>query len=127
MTQHDSDEVRSEQPAITEVHVSVPDSEVAQRIAQALVARQDAACVQVLGPMATVYAWKGEVHQAKEWLLVVKTTQDAFERVCELVRREHPYEVPEIVALPVVDVFEGYAAWVRRNSDGIDDEELLDT
>ncbi len=115
-----------EQPALVEAHVSVPDADSAQRIASDLVARQLAACVQVLGPMASVYSWKGEVHQAQEWLLLVKTTADAFPRVAEVVAQQHRYDVPEVVAVPVTHALAEYATWVRNNSDGIDDAELLD-
>ena len=77
---------RPEHPGLVEVHITVPDSESGQRIASDLVARQLAACVQILGPMASVYTWKGEVHQNQEWLLLAKTTEDAFPRVVEVVR-----------------------------------------
>lgn len=113
-----------DEPALVEVHVSVPDADSAQRIASDLVARQLAACVQVLGPMASVYTWKGEVHQAQEWLLLVKTTAEAFPRVTEVVVQQHRYDVPEVVAVPITHALSEYASWVRKNSDGIDDAEL---
>lgn len=113
-----------EQPALVEVHVSVPDAESGRRIAEDLVARQLAACVQVLGPMASIYTWKGEVHRAQEWLLLAKSTEDAFEEVVRAVRSHHRYDVPEVVAVPVTHALGDYAEWVRRHSDGIDDEEL---
>lgn len=116
----------AEGPALVEVRVSVPDSETARRVAEALVVRQDAACVHILGPMASVYTWKNEVHQAQEWLLLVKTTADAFGRIAELVRREHRYDVPEIIAVPIAHATADYTAWVRKHSDGIDDQEMLD-
>lgn len=115
-----------EHPALVEVHVSVPDGESGRRIASDLVARQLAACVQVLGPMASVYTWKGEVHQNQEWLLLVKTTEAAFARVVEVVRAHHRYDIPEVIAIPITHALGDYADWVRRHSDGIDDDELLD-
>lgn len=113
-----------DQPALVEAHVSVPDAESAQRIASDLVARQLAACVQVLGPMASVYTWKGEVHQAQEWLLLVKTTAESFSRVAEVVTHQHRYDVPEVIAVPITHALSEYATWVRKGSDGIDDDEL---
>lgn len=112
-------------PALVEVHVTVPDPDSAHRIASDLVARQLAACVQILGPMASLYTWKGDVHQSQEWLLLAKTTVDAFERVAQVVRSHHRYDVPEIIAVPVTHAEADYAEWVRKNSDGIDDVELL--
>ena len=60
------DATAQELPALVEAHVSVPDTDTAQRIASDLVARQLAACVQVLGPMTSVYTWEGEVHRSEE-------------------------------------------------------------
>lgn len=111
-------------PALVEAHISMPDTESAQRVADDLVARQLAACVQVLGPIASVYTWQGEVHRAQEWLLLVKTTAEAFPRVAEAVRHQHRYDVPEIVAVPISHALSDYGQWVRSHSDGIDDHEL---
>lgn len=113
-----------EEPGLVEAHVTTPDADSAQRIASDLVARQLAACVQVLGPIASVYTWKGEVHQAQEWLLLVKTTAEAFPRVTEVVVQQHRYDVPEVVAVPITHALAQYATWVRNNSAGIDDGEL---
>lgn len=113
-------------PALVEVHVTVPDPESAHRIASDLVARQLAACVQILGPMTSLYTWKGEVHQSQEWLLLAKSTADAFASLAEVVRTHHRYDVPEIIAVPVTHAESDYADWVRKNSDGIDDAELLE-
>lgn len=110
--------------ALVEVHVSAPDQESAKRIASDLVARQLAACVQVLGPMASVYTWQGEVHQSQEWLLLAKSTDQAFSELARVVRTHHRYDVPEIIAVPISRAGEDYAAWVRKHSDGIDDREL---
>lgn len=113
-----------EYPGLVEVHISVPDAEAGRRIAADLVARQLAACVQILGPMVSVYTWKGEVHESQEWLLLVKSTDEAFEQVIQRVRTQHRYDVPEVVAVPITHALESYAAWVRQHSDGRDDQEL---
>ncbi|MFK5635245.1 MULTISPECIES: divalent-cation tolerance protein CutA [unclassified Ornithinimicrobium] len=113
-------------PALVEVHVSVPDAESAERIATDLVARQLAACVHVLGPIASLYSWKGDVHRSQEWLLIVKSTAEAFPQVATAVRQQHRYDVPEIIAVPVTHALTEYAVWVRDRSDGIDDEELTE-
>lgn len=114
----------TEDPALVEVHLSAPDADAAKRIAGDLVARQLAACVQILGPMASVYSWKGEVHQSQEWLLLVKSTETAFPRLVEVVTQLHAYDVPEVVAVPIRHALADYADWVRQHSDGIDDHEL---
>ena len=120
-----SEDSAQELPQLVEVHVSTPDPESAQRIASDLVARQLAVCVQVLGPMASVYSWKGEVQRSQEYLLLAKTTAAAFPRVAEVVRHQHPYDIPEVIAVPISHALADYGRWVRKHSDGIDDEELL--
>lgn len=112
-------------PPLVEARISAPDPDAAKRIAEDLVARQLAACVQILGPMASFYTWRGEVHRNEEWLLLVKTTEQAFPRVVEVVREIHRYDVPEIVALPVMLAPDGYASWVRENSLGLTDRDSI--
>lgn len=101
---------------LVEAHVTVPDTESAERIARELVERGQAACVQCLGPIASVYRWQGETHRAQEWLLLVKTTDEAFPDVCRTVQELHRYDVPEIIAVPVSHSLEPYAGWVRDNT-----------
>lgn len=77
-----------------------------------------AACVHLLGPMTSIYTWKGDVHQTQEWLLLVKTTASAFDEVAEVVVELHRYDVPEIQAVPISHALESYGAWVVDNSSG---------
>lgn len=98
---------------LLEVRVSVPDEETGLRLARAAVAARAAACVQCLGPMTSVFTWDGEVQAEQEWLLLAKTTTDALPRLRELVLREHPYDVPELLAVPVAQALDVYAEWVR--------------
>ena len=93
--------------------MSATDAETAHAMAKDIVGANLAACVQCLGPMASVYSWKGEVHQATEWLLLIKTTADLFQGVSELVTERHRYDVPEIMAVPVSHALSSYSAWVR--------------
>lgn len=83
-----------------EARVSVPNVESTQRIAQDLLGRELVTRVQVLGPAASFYAWEGRVRRTHEWLLVATTTEQDFPRVAAAVVKLHPYEVPEIVAVP---------------------------
>lgn len=103
---------------LLEVRVSVPDAAAAQHLAKELVGRHLAACVQILGPMTSIYTWKADVHQAQEWLLLVKTTASAFDEVAAVVVELHRYEVPEILAVPITHTLESYGAWVVDNSTG---------
>jgi periplasmic divalent cation tolerance protein len=84
----------------------------AQRIAQELIERRLAACVQVLGPITSTYRWKGQIETSEEWLCVIKSRQSLYPQIEEALRGLHPYEVPEIVAVPIVAGHRPYLAWV---------------
>ncbi len=99
--------------ALVEVRVSVPDEDTGLALAQALVEAGAAACVQCLGPVTSVYRWEGVVQVEREWLLLAKTTEAALPSVQEVVVAGHPYDVPEILAVPVIQALEPYAEWVR--------------
>jgi periplasmic divalent cation tolerance protein len=99
---------------IVEVRVTAPDAAVAQAIASGLVERRLAACAQVLGPITSTYWWEGAVETAQEHLVLAKTTADRFEGIREHVRSEHPYDNPEILAVPVTAAAGTYAAWLRE-------------
>jgi periplasmic divalent cation tolerance protein len=85
--------------------------EEARRLARALVEAQLAACVNIVPGMRSVYRWKGAVEEANEFLLVIKTSRELFDEVRLTLERLHSYEVPEAIALPIVDGAEGYLEW----------------
>ena len=103
--------------AFVEVHVTTPDGATATRLAHLLVDEGLAACVQVLPGVTSVYRWEGAVETADEHLLLVKTTAAAFDAIRARIGSEHPYETPEVLAVPVVAVAPGYAAWVSAAVD----------
>jgi periplasmic divalent cation tolerance protein len=86
--------------------------EEAARLAELLVAARQAACVQILPEMASIYWWKGSVHRSPEHLLIAKTTQDKFAELASAVRALHSYEMPEIIALPVTAASAPYLEWL---------------
>lgn len=88
--------------------------ENAEKIADALVRNRLAACVQIIGPTASVYWWKGEVEETEEWLCTVKTRKDLFNAVESLVRRYHTYGTPEILAVPIIEGNESYISWLNK-------------
>ncbi len=94
------------------VHCSCPDAETAERIARALVEERLAACVQSLGDVRSTYRWDGEVRTEGEVLLLAKTTRAQLEALKARVNALHPYEVPELLALEVVDGLAPYLAWI---------------
>jgi periplasmic divalent cation tolerance protein len=91
--------------------------EEAQKIAHALVDRRLAACVNIVGSIESVYRWKDAVESAQEWLLIIKTTSEAFERVRQAIRELHSYELPECVQIPIEAGSEEYLRWIAENVD----------
>jgi len=93
--------------------------EEAERIARELVETRLAACVQILGPITSIYRWQGKIETAEEWQCWAKSRKELFTRVEEAIRRNHPYEVPEILAIPVVDGSARYLAWLDAETSGL--------
>ncbi len=87
----------------------------AQKIAGALVERKLAACVNVVGPIASVYRWKGAVESAEEFLCIVKTTAAAAGKVQAAIQELHSYELPECVVIPIETGSIAYLDWVAEN------------
>jgi periplasmic divalent cation tolerance protein len=94
------------------VLTTCPDAESARAIARALVGERLAACVNRIDGVASTYRWEGEVRDDGECLLLVKTSAAAYERLAARLTALHPYEVPEIVALPVARGSAGYLRWI---------------
>ena len=86
--------------------------EEALKIARGLVEQRLAACVNIVGPMESVYRWKGKVEEAKEWLLLVKTTAEAVEGVAAAIRALHSYELPECVEISIEGGSAEYLEWI---------------
>ncbi len=89
--------------------------EEAERISAALLERRLAACVQVVGPVASRYRWQGKIETAREWTCVVKTDAARYPEVEAAIRELHSYEEPEIVATPIVAGSAGYLAWLGES------------
>jgi periplasmic divalent cation tolerance protein len=117
---HDNDAAQSitaqrgENPVdeVVIVLTNLPDRASALKLAQALVDRRLAACVNVLAECTSVYRWKGEVENASEVPVLIKTRAERYGEVEGAIRELHPYELPEIVAVPVRHGLDDYLAWV---------------
>lgn len=97
------------------VVLSTCDSEEqAAKVARGLVERKLAACVSILPGARSIYRWKGQIEDTAEWVLVIKSRRDLFDALRTELQKLHSYEVPEVVALPIVDGSEGYLAWLDR-------------
>ena len=99
-------------PQVVAVLVTCPNRRSAERIATALISRRHAACVNLLPGVTSVYEWQGRLERSAELLLIIKTTRAGFPRVQRTVLELHPYDVPEIIALPVAAGYRAYLEWV---------------
>jgi periplasmic divalent cation tolerance protein len=86
----------------------------AEKIASALVEKRLAACVNLIPGVQSIYRWRGGVERSEEVVLVIKSSRELFDRLRGELLKMHSYEVPEIVALQIVDGGEGYLAWMER-------------
>jgi periplasmic divalent cation tolerance protein len=94
---------------------TVPDRETAEMIAGTLVAGQLAACVNILPGVTSVYRWQGAIEQSEELLLVIKTRQTVWPMLVAQIQTLHPYELPEIVAVPIKTGEAEYIQWLENS------------
>ncbi|MEO0313853.1 MAG: hypothetical protein RI928_309 [Pseudomonadota bacterium] len=94
------------------VMTHMPDAESAEVLAGALVETRLAACVNLSPTVKSVYRWQGKIERANEVTLTIKTTQGHYTALEAAIRAAHPYEVPEIIALPVVAGLPSYLQWI---------------
>lgn len=92
--------------------------EEAEKIAHALVERRLAACVNIVGPIHSVYRWQGKVETAAEELLLIKTTAAQFDAVASAIRELHSYELPECIQLPIESGSAEYLKWIEQSVAG---------
>ena len=96
-----------------QVTTTTEKKEDAERIARSLVETRLAACVQIVGPIESIYRWKGRIETAGEWLCLIKSRSENYRAVEEAIRSIHPYEVPEIVAVPITGGSRDYLGWLQ--------------
>lgn len=94
------------------VMTTVDSSEAGEKLASALVEEKLAACVQILPAIESIYRWKGDVQKETEHLLLIKTTADRWEDLSAFIHSNHPYEVPELIAVDVLKIAPKYRDWL---------------
>ncbi|MFN3152796.1 divalent-cation tolerance protein CutA [Bremerella sp.] len=97
------------------VQTTTGSSADAEKLAEIIIANSQGACVQIIGPMTSVYRWQGAIQKDEEFLLSIKTTSQVFPSLAELIRQHHSYDVPEIIAIPIVDGSSEYLEWVAQS------------
>ena len=100
------------------VLTNLPDRAAAERLADALIDMQLAACVNILAPCRSVYRWKGAVQRDEEHPMLIKTTRSRYAALEQAIRERHPYELPEIIAVPIERGLPAYLDWVVAETRG---------
>jgi periplasmic divalent cation tolerance protein len=98
------------------VFTNLPDRAAAEKLADALVQKRVAACVNILAPCRSVYRWKGAVQHDEEHPVLIKTTRESYAALEAAIREAHPYELPEIVAVPIERGLPAYLDWVAAET-----------
>ena len=98
------------------VFTNLPERAAAERLADALIARRLAACINILAPCRSVYRWQGAVQHEEEHPVLIKTTRAAYAELEAQIRAHHPYELPEIVAVPIERGLPAYLDWVAAET-----------
>jgi periplasmic divalent cation tolerance protein len=96
-----------------QVVTTTEKKEDAEKIAACLVEKRLAACVQITGPITSLYRWKGQIEKAQEWQCWIKSKETLYKEIEKTIKSVHPYEVPEIIAVPIVAGSRDYLAWLE--------------
>ena len=98
------------------VLTNLPDRAAAEKLAEALIQKRVAACVNIMAPCRSVYRWKGAVQHDEEHPVLIKTTRESYAALEAAIREAHPYELPEIVAVPIERGLPAYLDWVATET-----------
>ena len=97
------------------VLTNLPDQESAEKLAQILIQEKMAACVNMLAPCTSFYEWQGQLEKSQEIPLLIKSTQQKYSLLENCILRHHPYELPEIISVPIDKGLPSYLNWVCEN------------
>jgi periplasmic divalent cation tolerance protein len=90
--------------------------DVAKKIGEELVKRRVCPCAQVFGPLSSIYWWKDSIETSEEWYCIAKAREERFKEVESVIKSIHTYDVPEIIAIPIVQGSDDYLSWMREES-----------
>ena len=107
---------RVSQTEFVQVFTSINSKKRANAIATKLLAKRLTSCVQIFGPIDSTYRWKGKIEHSKEWFCLIKTRANDYRLVETSIKKLHSYDVPEILALPVLDGNTDYLDWIRKET-----------
>jgi periplasmic divalent cation tolerance protein len=100
-----------------QLQTTLDDRSLAEELIRGALERRLAACGQLVGPVDSTYWWNGEIEEAEEWLCLFKTTRALADSLISWISERHPYEVPEIVVVPLARVSQAYGEWIRDETE----------
>jgi len=98
------------------IYCTVPNKNEGKEIAKALVESNYAACVNIIDKIESIFSWDGEIMEEKEAMLMIKTQREHFENVNRVIQKLHSYNVPEVIALPILEADETYLKWIAHET-----------
>ncbi len=98
-----------------EIFTTYPDKQRAEDFGEFLVKNRLAACCQVYDSLSSIYSWEGKVLKEKEFLLGIKTRTELYKTIEDEIRKQHPYEIPQIISVEIINISDDYRIWLDKN------------
>lgn len=98
--------------SFVQVITTVSEKKYAERLTKEILDKRLGPCVQIMGPFKSVYRWKGRIEKTLEWACLIKTRKTLYKKVETAIKKIHPYEVPEIIAIPIIKGSKDYLKWL---------------
>jgi periplasmic divalent cation tolerance protein len=99
---------------LIQISTAISSEQEAQQIARSLVEKKLTNCVQVVGPVVSTFRWQGEIKESAEWLCLIKAEEYNFEQIEQVIKALHSYELPEIIATPIIRGSQEYIDWLTK-------------
>jgi len=99
-----------------QILTTVEKKKDAEKIAKIIAEKRLAGCIQIIGPITSTYWWEGKLEKSKEYLLAIKTRKELYKEVEKEIKKVHPYKVPEIIAIPIIEGSEEYLKWLSKET-----------
>ncbi len=95
-----------------QIFTTIENKEDAEKIAKSLIEKRLAGCIQIIGPISSIYWWKNKIETSQEWLCIIKSKKNLYEEIEKSIKEIHPYEIPEIIAMPIISGNKDYLKWL---------------